>query len=91
MNQRAQELHLGGYASARRGVSSAGRAPALQAGGRRFDPGTLHLGYAGVMRLSEILASRTTPRLPHSSVARDPVKRLDCALRSARIQVPVPL
>jgi hypothetical protein len=25
-----------------RGVSSAGRAPALQAGGRRFDPGTLH-------------------------------------------------
>ena len=27
-----------------RGVSSAGRAPALQAGGRRFDPGTLHSG-----------------------------------------------
>ena len=26
------------------GVSSAGRAPALQAGGRRFDPGTLHTG-----------------------------------------------
>jgi hypothetical protein len=26
------------------GVSSAGRAPALQAGGHRFDPGTLHLG-----------------------------------------------
>jgi hypothetical protein len=26
-----------------RGVSSAGRAPALQAGGHRFDPGTLHL------------------------------------------------
>src|SRR5436309_7578107 len=25
-----------------RGVSSAGRAPALQAGGHRFDPGTLH-------------------------------------------------
>ena len=25
-----------------RGVSSAGRAPALQAGGNRFDPGTLH-------------------------------------------------
>ena len=25
------------------GVSSAGRAPALQAGGHRFDPGTLHL------------------------------------------------
>ena len=27
-----------------RGVSSAGRAPALQAGGHRFDPGTLHQG-----------------------------------------------
>ena len=26
----------------KRGVSSAGRAPALQAGGHRFDPGTLH-------------------------------------------------
>ena len=25
-----------------RGFSSAGRAPALQAGGHRFDPGTLH-------------------------------------------------
>ena len=25
-----------------RGVSSAGRAPALQAGGHRFEPGTLH-------------------------------------------------
>ena len=25
-----------------RGVSSVGRAPALQAGGHRFDPGTLH-------------------------------------------------
>jgi hypothetical protein len=28
------------------GVSSAGRAPALQAGGHRFDPGTLHRGKA---------------------------------------------
>jgi hypothetical protein len=28
----------------RRGISSVGRAPALQAGGRRFDPGILHLG-----------------------------------------------
>ena len=28
--------------STTRGVSSAGRAPALQAGGHRFDPGTLH-------------------------------------------------
>src|SRR4051794_10531606 len=30
-----------------RGVSSAGRAPALQAGGHRFDPGTLHRKPAG--------------------------------------------
>ena len=32
-------LYTGGLP---RGVSSAGRAPALQAGGHRFDPGTLH-------------------------------------------------
>ena len=31
-----------GYASCARGVSSAGRAPALQGGGHRFDPDTLH-------------------------------------------------
>ena len=31
-----------------RGVSSAGRAPALQAGGHRFDPGTLHQKKYGV-------------------------------------------
>ena len=30
------------YVSTIWGVSSAGRAPALQAGGHRFDPGTLH-------------------------------------------------
>src|SRR5215211_1010035 len=30
------------YTAPQRGVSSAGRAPALQAGGHRFDPGTLH-------------------------------------------------
>jgi integrase len=33
---------LAGTLRGARGVSSAGRAPALQAGGRRFDPGTLH-------------------------------------------------
>src|SRR6185295_12300852 len=33
-----------------RGVSSAGRAPALQAGGHRFDPGTLHLDFQGFLR-----------------------------------------
>ena len=30
------------YTETTRGVSSVGRAPALQAGGRRFEPGTLH-------------------------------------------------
>ena len=37
------------------GVSSAGRAPALQAGGHRFDPGTLHqrsLGYGPIAQLA---------------------------------------
>jgi hypothetical protein len=29
-------------ARSKRGISSAGRAPALQAGGRRFDPVILH-------------------------------------------------
>ena len=37
--------------SAARGVSSAGRAPALQAGGHRFDPGTLHFPIAVRLRL----------------------------------------
>ena len=32
-----------------RGVSSDGRAPALQAGGHRFDPGTLHFFTIGVV------------------------------------------
>ena len=32
------------------GVSSVGRAPALQAGGRRFEPGTLHLTKAPLKR-----------------------------------------
>ena len=37
------------------GVSSAGRAPALQAGGHRFDPGTLHQrsqGYGPIAQLA---------------------------------------
>ena len=38
-----------------RGVSSAGRAPALQAGGHRFDPGTLH-------RLNQLVEGR--PKVP---------------------------
>ena len=34
--------------SAERGISSAGRAPALQAGDRRFDPVILHHAILGV-------------------------------------------
>ena len=33
---------VGSTLSEERGVSSAGRAPPLQGGGHRFDPGTLH-------------------------------------------------
>ena len=35
-------MYLNNIGSLKWGVSSAGRAPALQAGGHRFDPGTLH-------------------------------------------------
>ena len=40
-NEAADAL-TGRYPVGARGVSSAGRAPPLQGGGRRFDPGTLH-------------------------------------------------
>ena len=35
-----------------RGYSSAGRAPALQAGGHRFDPDYLHHGMKGLGKLT---------------------------------------
>jgi hypothetical protein len=35
---------ISGFWRSERGRSSAGRAPALQAGGHRFDPGRLHQG-----------------------------------------------
>ena len=38
------------YTGETRGVSSVGRAPALQAGGRRFEPGTLHLFASAIPR-----------------------------------------
>ena len=41
-----------------RGVSSAGRAPALQAGGHRFDPGTLHLKKHPICRNLSLRGSR---------------------------------
>ena len=36
------EKHVSRFVVIQRGISSAGRAPALQAGGRRFDPVILH-------------------------------------------------
>ena len=36
----------------KRGISSAGRAPALQAGGRRFDPVILHQQLIKLMHLA---------------------------------------
>src|SRR3954452_3445066 len=58
-----------------RGVSSAGRAPGLQPGGHRFDPGTLHL----VTRRGRRRArprSRHAPRIPAGgpgrAIARSP-------------------
>jgi hypothetical protein len=68
-----------GYSS--RGVSSVGRAPALQAGGRRFEPGTLHSFASAIPRernpAARILpfgghvpeAGRSTPRQIRSLMA----------------------
>ena len=42
------------------GISSAGRAPALQAGGQRFDPAILHQennNYGGVAQLARAYGS----------------------------------
>ena len=38
----------------KRGLSSAGRAPALQAGGQRFDPVSLHQALARLQKFFEI-------------------------------------
>ena len=51
-----------------RGVSSAGRAPALQAGDHRFDPGTLRLvtsqGFALALRGDRVLHARPSLQMP---------------------------
>jgi hypothetical protein len=48
--------------AAPRGVSSAGRAPALQAGGHRFDPGTLHRSTRRKQPVSGPLLDRSCQR-----------------------------
>src|SRR5438477_1558983 len=54
----------------RRGVSSAGRAPALQAGGHRFDPGTLHFLGRATHRGFELSARIWACRRNRSRFAR---------------------
>src|SRR5215210_9022248 len=49
-----------------RGVSSAGRAPALQAGGHRFDPGTLHFVFQGFPRTARHSTQLLPTPAPHS-------------------------
>src|SRR3954453_11876341 len=57
-----------------RGVSSAGRAPALQAGGHRFDPGTLHTHRGGAFGAVARFAggSPRPPRCPTPPPPRAP-------------------
>src|SRR4029079_19622013 len=62
-----------------RGVSSAGRAPALQAGGHRFDPGTLHTAHD---RRPDVAIRRHWPALPGTAA-----RRLRCSrLRGSWVQ-----
>src|SRR5204862_7538544 len=49
-----------------RGCSSAGRAPALQAGGHRFDPGQLH-HYRSSLRQAESKRSQILVAVEHGS------------------------
>src|SRR5690625_699777 len=57
-----------------RGLSSAGRAPALQAGGRRFDPGRLHLPICAIASLleREVPCCATAALLERGSAAASP-------------------
>jgi hypothetical protein len=66
---------------ARRGVSSAGRAPALQAGGRRFDPGTLHSSQPSrfsrnVEQIGNFSQRKAQDRSTHEDAVRDPDARV---------------
>ena len=57
------------------GISSAGRAPALQAGGRRFDPVILHQ--------SSMPSVRYTPDITHWRLSQS--ERYDAAMRQYRL------
>src|SRR6266508_3801975 len=79
-----------------RGVSSAGRAPALQAGGHRFDPGTLHWKVAahragarrrrlrGAYWTSSCGSSRQSTRMARASADRPRPQRCRDADRPRR-------
>jgi hypothetical protein len=63
-----------------RGHSSVGRAPALQAGGRRFDPVWLHhtrveRGIFGSSVAKQIRSRRVAPQATRGRVISDIVKR----------------
>ena len=58
--QDCRERDRHGYHRPARAVSSAGRAPALQAGGRPFEPGTAHSPFACKRRSLVDAAARTT-------------------------------
>ena len=63
------------------GYSSAGRAPALQAGGRRFDPGYLH-------QKPLVFRGKPAKRLPRKR-RHDGMSELWCLRRSKRYEVHV--
>ena len=77
------------YPVGARGVSSAGRAPPLQGGGRRFDPGTLHRrtpATAGVLFFGWFRRECGRPYFalaaPPRGVRRSVVSRITCGLPS---------
>ena len=62
------------------GVSSAGRAPALQAGGHRFDPGTLH----HQKRLTETLSMEVL-KVSLSFFCKEEIQR--CTLKTEHCEI----
>src|SRR6185503_1956430 len=56
-----------------RGISSAGRAPGLQPGGHRFDPGILHGSMSRMLGSVCVTEARIRKRF-QSSLTIDPVK-----------------
>ena len=70
-------MYLNNRGSLKWGVSSAGRAPALQAGGHRFDPGTLHQKKNGVPDKADALVGRGETKTRASIRRKTNVKSVD--------------